>query len=377
MDWLFVLGVLSFVVVILFTIAIHEAGHMVAAKALKLDVPEYSIGFGKKLFTRKGKKTEYNLRAIPLGGFVLIKDESYPEGSYERDSLSRVSPWKRQIVFFAGPLVNIVFGAALIVGLLLATPYASPSNQVALVHDCSSIAGCTGEEIGLQVGDFIIEIDGVKVDSYVSLGVAKDKKSHIETMTVLREGKEIVIEDFDLHYNADVDAYFLGIQASSETYRSIADAWTFVTFSVEQNFRAILGLPEKLPAIVSNVFTGEKEEGDPASVVAAGKSYGDMAASQEITLDDKVFTFIYWSAVFNIGIGFINLIPLLPLDGGRMMIALSDSFRLAKARLTKKDYAPLGQKAFTALSVASALVVFSVFILIIASDVSAIAAGNI
>jgi RIP metalloprotease RseP len=106
MDWLFVAGVLFFVLVLLVTVAIHEAGHMTAAKALKLDVPEYSVGFGPKLFTIRTKKTAYSLRAIPLGGFVLITDMRYPEKSYERSALSRVSPWKRQIVFFAGPAVN-------------------------------------------------------------------------------------------------------------------------------------------------------------------------------------------------------------------------------------------------------------------------------
>lgn len=377
MDWLFLAGIGLFLLVLMLTIAVHEAGHMGVAKLLKLDVPEYSIGFGPKLLSKKTKKTVYNLRAVPLGGFVQIQDQRYPEKSYERDALSRVSPWKRQLVFSAGPLVNIVLGVILLLGVLMLTPYNQPSNHVAMLHTCESSVGCAAAEAGLLEGDEIVNIDGIPVSSFEDLTVAKEGKATLDTLTVLRGNEEITFNNMALHEDPENGAYYIGIQATEEAYRSLSDAWTFVTFSFEQNLIALLHLPEKVPVVVENVFTGDKAADDPASVVAAGKSYGDMAASTEIKESDKVFTFIYWSALFNIGIGLINLLPMLPLDGGRMWIAFCDSVRMRWAKIRKKDYEPVTQRMFLTMTAVSAVAVFGVMLLVIASDISAWVAGSI
>jgi membrane-associated protease RseP (regulator of RpoE activity) len=377
MDWLFVAGVVLFVVVLMVTVAIHEAGHMVAAKSLKLDVPEYSVGFGPKLFTVKSKKTAYSIRLIPLGGFVLINDQRYPEKSYERDTLSRVSPWKRQIVYAAGPAVNIAVGTAVLLAVLVATPFQEQANYVGQLNACESDTGCEAQKAGLQVGDEIVEIDGIPISKFADIAPAKEGKEMLDTLVVERAGERVTIENFPLTVDPKTGLSYMGIQATKEAYRTLGDAWTFVTYSFEQNLVALAHLPEKVPEVMSNIFTGEKDVDDPSSVVAAGKSYGDMAANVEVPEEDKIFNFIYYSALFNIGIGLINLLPLLPLDGGRMWIALCDSARMRWSKLRKIEYQPVTQRMFTALTGMSAVVVFGFMALIMASDVSAIFAGSI
>lgn len=377
MNWLFVLGVVLFVLVLLVTIAVHEAGHMTAAKILKLDVPQYSIGFGPKLFTIKTKKTEYHLRAIPLGGFVLINDNRYPEKSYERDSLARVSPWKRQIVFFAGPAVNLIIGIVVLLVVLVSTPYTQNANYVGELHKCSSSAGCGAQEAGLKKGDEIVNIDGAAIKSYEGLIAAKAGKKVFKSVTVLRAGKTIELHNLKLHLDPATNAYYMGIQATKDVYRTVPEAWTFVTFSFQENLKGLLYMPEKAPEVIKNITTGQKKAGDPSSVVAAGKTYGDIASDKKINISEKIFTFAYWSALFNIGIGLINLLPFLPLDGGRMWIALCDSFRMLWAKLRKRVYEPVGQTMFSAMAAVSAIAVFGFMGLIIMSDFSAIAAGNL
>lgn len=377
MDWLFIAGVLLFVLVLVITVGIHEAGHMTAAKLLKLDVPQYSIGFGPKLFTKKTKNTAYHLRAIPLGGFVLINDNRYPEKSYERESLSRVAPWKRQIVFAAGPAVNLIVGTIVLLGVLMATPYQESANYVGELHECNSEFGCGALEAGLQEGDEIIQIDGQAVNSFEDLAIVKGDRPVLETLVVERDGKEVTLNNLAMHYNEDTEAYYMGIEATKDAYRSVGDAWTFVAYSFKQNIIGLIHMPEKAPAVIANIATGDKDAEDPASVVAAGKTYGDVAADKEIDYADKAFTFIYWSALFNIGIGLINLAPSLPLDGGRMWIAFCDSFKMRWAKIRKVEYNPVSQQMFTAMSMVSAIIVFGFMALIIMSDVSAIFAGNI
>lgn len=378
MDWLFVGGVLLFLVVLIATVAIHEAGHMTAAKLLKLDVPEYSVGFGPKLFTKKSKKTAYSLRAIPLGGFVLIQDRRYPEKSYERDSLSRVAPWKRQIVYFAGPAVNLVLGTVVLLAVLLATPYQEQANNVGVLYDCStSEVGCGAATAGLMEDDKIVEIDGIAVNNYDDLSTAKADKSVLETVVVERAGKEVTINNLEMYQDPETGDYFMGIQATQDAYRSVGDAWTFVTDSFQKNLIALAHMPEKAPAVLENIATGDKGVDDPASVVAAGKSYGDLASNTEIKEEDKVFNFIYFSALFNIGIGLLNLLPFLPLDGGRMWIALCDSVKMRWSKIRKIEYEPVTQTMFSAMTAVSAIVIFGFMGLIIMSDISAIAAGNL
>ncbi len=91
-----------------FLIIIHELGHYIVAKICKIKVNQFSVGFGPVLWSKKGKETEYELRLIPLGGFVSLEGE---EGhSEEESSFNKASIPKRIAVIIAGALVNIAFG---------------------------------------------------------------------------------------------------------------------------------------------------------------------------------------------------------------------------------------------------------------------------
>lgn len=91
-----------------FLVLIHETGHYIVAKLCKIRVNEFAIGFGPKIWRKKGKETEYELRLIPLGGFVNLEGEE--EESEKQDSFSKSSIPKRIAVVAAGAVVNIVFG---------------------------------------------------------------------------------------------------------------------------------------------------------------------------------------------------------------------------------------------------------------------------
>ena len=91
-----------------FLVLIHETGHYIVAKICKIKVNEFAIGFGPKIWRKKGKQTEYELRLIPLGGFVNLEGEE--QDSEEQGSFSKASIPKRIAVVAAGALVNIIFG---------------------------------------------------------------------------------------------------------------------------------------------------------------------------------------------------------------------------------------------------------------------------
>ena len=372
-DWiLFVGGVLLFVLILAITVGLHEAGHMFAAKKLGLSVPEYSIGFGPRIFSRKGKKTEYNVRALPLGGYVLIQDETQPEESYERSALSHVAPWRRQIIFAAGPAVNLVIGTSLLLIGLLVFPYQAGTNLVEKVQSCD-VGACGSQAAGIQDGDRVLSIDGAPVKNLEEISKAKKGKASIDVV-VERDGAEIAVPNVKL----DSKTYLMGIQTTlGESYRSVPEAWTFVVVTVENNIQALANLPSKVAPVAESIVTGERPDDAPGSVVSIGKRYGDAAVEPQENWYDKLYAYTIYTALFNFGLGFINLLPILPLDGGRMFIAFMDTCRKAWSKVTKKVYTPTRKTVYMAMAMVSTIAVFGFMGMLILSDFSLIFRGNL
>lgn len=104
----FIITAIKIIFLLGFLIIIHEGGHFLVAKLCKVRVNEFAIGFGPKIWSKKGKETNYELRLIPLGGFVSMEGEE--EHSEEEGSFSKASKLKRFCIICAGAVVNIVFG---------------------------------------------------------------------------------------------------------------------------------------------------------------------------------------------------------------------------------------------------------------------------
>lgn len=111
----FFINVFKVVFLLGFLIFIHEGGHFLAARLFKVKVEAFSIGFGPKIFTKKGKETEYSLSLIPFGGYVKMTGEN--EKSEEEGSFSQAKVSHRIIIVAAGAIVNIFF--AIIVFFIL------------------------------------------------------------------------------------------------------------------------------------------------------------------------------------------------------------------------------------------------------------------
>ena len=106
---LFILQIMIGIVLLGILVLIHEGGHFLAAKACKIKVLSFSIGFGKVLFKFKKGDTEYRISAIPFGGYVHMAGE-HPddEQTMADDEFASKPVWQRAIVVFAGPFANIV-----------------------------------------------------------------------------------------------------------------------------------------------------------------------------------------------------------------------------------------------------------------------------
>jgi len=105
------MGILVSVLVLSLLIFIHELGHFTAARFFGVHVEVFSIGFGKKLYSKMIGRTQWSISAIPLGGYVKMKgqDDADPTlKSNDNDSYNTKKPWQRIVILAAGPFANFL-----------------------------------------------------------------------------------------------------------------------------------------------------------------------------------------------------------------------------------------------------------------------------
>ena len=150
------LYILLAIVVLLFMVLEHELGHYIAGKILKFKITEFSIGFGKAIFSHTSKKTgeKFSFRIFPLGGYCSFYGED-EDGKGDEQSFNNQKPWKRIIVFFAGVTMNFIT-AIIFSWILLCT----------VGYDVPQIVNFSQEiNVGVfEKGDVITHIDGRKID---------------------------------------------------------------------------------------------------------------------------------------------------------------------------------------------------------------------
>jgi regulator of sigma E protease len=158
--------ILSFIFVLGIMIFVHELGHCLMAKFLKISVQVFSLGFGPRLFGFRSGETDYRVSLIPLGGYVRMAGEHYDdELEGEEDEFLTRPKSHRLAVAAAGPAMNVLLSIALMARIFMAgiqVPlYLSESPVIGYIFE-----GSPADEIGLELGDKILEIDGEAVGTW-------------------------------------------------------------------------------------------------------------------------------------------------------------------------------------------------------------------
>lgn len=208
MDWMISLAQLLLSISIL--VAVHEMGHLLAAKYFGMRVEQFSIGFPPKIWSFKKGDTEYAISAIPLGGYVKISgmiDESLDTEAMKQEPQPwefRSKPaWQRLIVMLGGIIVNVAVGILIFIGLTYA--YGDTFILKDAVNNSGGFyVGPIGESIGLKTGDKIIKINGNDFEYFQDLVKPETLLSDDAYYTVERDGKTIEIQlpaDFIQKFN--------------------------------------------------------------------------------------------------------------------------------------------------------------------------------
>ncbi|MDX3605411.1 MULTISPECIES: RIP metalloprotease [Streptomyces] len=386
-----VLGIAVFVVGLLFSIAWHELGHLSTAKMFGIRVPQYMVGFGPTLWSKKKGDTEYGIKAIPAGGYIrmigmfppgpdgrlearstspwrgMIEDarsaafEELQPGDEKRLFYTR-KPWKRVIVMFAGPFMNLVLAVAIFMGVAMTFGFQTQTTEVGGVQQCvikqsENRQKCTPDDdaspakvAGLREGDKIVAFAGTKVDDWATLSDRIRETIGPATIVVERDGKEVTLNavlrenevakkdsDGEVIPKEFVKAGYLGFAARTEIVPlSFGDSVVRMGDMIENGVDSIIALPSKIPALWDAAFSdGERADDSPVGVVGAARIGGEVM-NLDIPAQNQVAMMLFLLAGFNLSLFLFNMLPLLPLDGGHIAGALWESLRRNVAKVFRR-----------------------------------------
>jgi regulator of sigma E protease len=348
-------------------IFIHEVGHFGAAIAVGMRPRGFSIGFGPPLAKIRRNDIDYAFRAVPLGGYVTIPGMTRPQasdvdaffggtirdapelvgpserlkralsaGDFEQarveleafeaaagddaangirrgvwhigDSLSndaywRQPIWKRIVAIGAGPATNLAF-AVVVFAIVLMSAGGKATTTVVDVFD-----GRPAQEIGLQTGDRILEIDGARVTPSKITERISGSEGRPLTLVVLRNGERVVLGP--VRPRVDDGVYRLGFQLGAEPLGFVESWQEAVTLTVR--------LTGEIGRSLANIVNEEGREQIASPIGIVDESSSAARRGWESYL--AVLAFI------SLSLGLLNLLPLLPLDGGHIVFAVAEKIR--------------------------------------------------
>lgn len=311
-------AILQLIVALATLIIIHEIGHFIAARLVKVDVKEFGIGFPPRILTLfEMRGTKYSLNWLPLGGFVRLKGETDPDNLDDQGSLHAAGPWARLLIYFAGPLMNLLVGV--LIYAIIFTQTGAPDFSKVLVVGVSSDS--PAEQAGVMEGDIISFAAGEKINStdklrntiYANLGADIDisvqrGEQQFEFILVPRvdppegEGAIGIIMSNPVEAIGLIDALPMGAQA---TYT-----------------HALL-----LATLPGQVMRGaiDPDLARPVGYKGMYDIYQNLSESDSPVPESPInLNILQFFAAITISLGALNLMPIPGLDGGRIIFTLPE-----------------------------------------------------
>lgn len=289
-------------------IIMHEFGHFIFARIFGVGVTEFAIGMGPKLFGIKGKKTEYTLRAFPIGGFCSMVGEQ--EKTDSPDALCNKPVWQRLIIIAAGAMMNLVFGF-IIMTVIVASSTALGGTTVADFRENST----SNEEGGLMEGDEIQKIGSYHINtvSDISYAIMHDGVKPVDVV-VKRDGKSTKLCGVSFATTTE-DGIEFGVM-DFRVYAVKKDFITVVKYSFFDSFSNIRMIWGSLIDLITGRY-GIKAVSGPVGVT---KTIGDAAKA-------GIMSLLYIVSFISMNLGVFNLLPLPALDGGHIFFLLIELIR--------------------------------------------------
>lgn len=293
-------------------IVVHEGGHFIAARLMKIKVNEFSIGMGPKLFQFKNGETKYTLRLILFGGYCAMEGED--DESTDDNAFSKKKVIQRIFVVISGAVMNLILGF-IVIAVLVSSQNLIGTPTVAKFED-NAVSSST-----LQAGDTIKSIDGMRVYTAtdVSTGFSRSQDNKVQ-MVVERDGKdenlevEFETQNYEGRQYIKMDFWLLGTQKTvGSVIKNTAMEW--------------ISYARMVFLSVHDLILGRYHLSDLSGPVGAVSVVSDAVKT-------SAFSMLKIMALLTINIGLFNLFPIPALDGWRLFLLLSEG--ITKKKLPSK-----------------------------------------
>ena len=296
---IFVFGILIF---------IHEWGHFITARACGVTVKEFAIGMGPRILSWTSKKhnTKYALRLFPIGGFVSMENEDGTDETVSPDdpgAFSNKSVPQRMLITVAGAVMNLLLGFVLMMIIVFSTQNLG-STVIAKFADNATSAE------KLMVEDEIIKVGNTRVHTWNELAYEIMNSGYEPVdITVVRNGETVVLHDV-VFPRASEQGQVFGLM-DFKVRQIEKDFGNFMTLSFRKTALVFRMCWESIFDLITGRYTVAAVSGP----IGISSAIGDAVSSGFLTVLNLV-------VIISINLGFMNLLPIPALDGGRMLVLL-------------------------------------------------------
>lgn len=315
-----------FLLILGLIVFIHEFGHFIMAKKNGIYVYEFSLGFGPKLFSfkRKNDETEYMIKLIPLGGYVMLAGETDEDDKKIRDDqkLCNKGFFAKMSVMLAGVFNNFVLGFILIfiLGLFFGTSFSS--NKLNNIPKDYPLY-----KAGARNGDLILKINNTNIKNYddieLALAIAGEKKP-VDFTIKKSSGEVVTFKKVKPKKDKEDGNYYYGISIKITEGKGFLDV---IKYSLEKFVTIFKGLI----IIIISLFTGKLGINSLSGPVGVYQVVGMAAKSSA-----AIYSLIYLTAYLSINVGFMNILPFPAFDGGQAFLLIIEKITGKKISMKVK-----------------------------------------
>ena len=311
----------AFLLLITPIVFFHELGHFLVARFFGVKIETFSIGFGREVFgwtDRHG--TRWKIAALPLGGYVRFLGDADALGTPDREAVAKLSVderghsflnkpvYQRALVAAAGPVANFLLAI-----VIFSAMFMTIGRLVVPAHVDAVLPNSAAAAAGIHSGDTIVAIDGEHISSYEELQqIVTSDGGRTIAVTLDRRGRVFTVDatpkltDVTDRFGNKYKIGRLGIESRQAVspirygpVGAVAAACDEIRILLQSTLRAR-----------EQLFSGNTSQ--LSGVIGIAKLSGQVASQSWVGL-------IELAALISVSIGFINLFPIPPLDGGLLL----------------------------------------------------------
>lgn len=321
---LFIIKILLLLFILGIIILVHEFGHFIWAKTFGVHIYEFSIGMGPLLHTHKGKKDgiNYNIRAIPIGGFVSMAGEVYDSGEVDENNkkikkdklMCNKKWWQRLIILVAGVVNNFILAIVILfIYTLIWGGGAITPKVLNVVEDKPAAAA------GLKSGDVITNINGYNVSSWDKAQIILYYKNTNEYYTFEVKHTDGTKEEIKIKpeiikdEETGVESKLFGIQIDAEDTSNVFKSFVY-------SIRKFNSIISSMVYTIWGLISGKIGLSALSGPVGIYEVVGE-------TINYGINYFLYILAFLSINVGFINILPFPAFDGGHVLFLIIEKIK--------------------------------------------------